>query len=83
MSKKSTYDVAIVGATGAVGSELLQVLTERGFPVGRLLPLASARRRPRLEMTRRVRTMMEMPNHTQYPMTSSFMEVLSASAVQV
>jgi aspartate-semialdehyde dehydrogenase len=35
--------VAVVGATGAVGAELLQCLARRGFPVGRLKPLASAR----------------------------------------
>jgi aspartate-semialdehyde dehydrogenase len=35
--------VAIVGATGAVGQELLRVLEARNFPVGHLLPLASAR----------------------------------------
>ena len=35
--------VAILGATGAVGQELLQLLNERRFPVGRLIPLASPR----------------------------------------
>ncbi len=35
--------VAIVGATGAVGAELLQVLQERAFPVTRLRAYASAR----------------------------------------
>jgi len=35
--------VGIVGATGAVGQELLKVLAERRFPVGELRPLASAR----------------------------------------
>ena len=38
-----TYTVAILGATGAVGQEMLKVLQERNFPVGKLLPLASAR----------------------------------------
>ena len=38
-----TYDVAIAGATGAVGEALLQILEEREFPVGRLFPLASER----------------------------------------
>ena len=38
-----TYTVAILGVTGAVGREMLQVLQERGFPVGKLLPLASGR----------------------------------------
>lgn len=37
------YDVAVVGATGAVGEVLLELLAERSFPVGRLVPLASAR----------------------------------------
>jgi len=35
--------VAIVGATGAVGGEMLSVLAQRGFPVGRLKALASER----------------------------------------
>ncbi|MFQ6539492.1 MULTISPECIES: aspartate-semialdehyde dehydrogenase [Aphanothece] len=35
--------VAILGATGAVGQELLQLLAERHFPVGELIPLASPR----------------------------------------
>jgi aspartate-semialdehyde dehydrogenase len=40
---KKSYHVAIVGATGAVGDELLQVLERRAFPVERLLPLCSGR----------------------------------------
>jgi aspartate-semialdehyde dehydrogenase len=36
------FDVAVVGATGAVGSTMLKVLEERGFPVTKLVPLASA-----------------------------------------
>ena len=38
-----TYTVAILGVTGAVGQEMLQVLQERSFPVGKLIPLASSR----------------------------------------
>lgn len=38
-----TYTVAILGATGAVGQEMLKILEERNFPVGKLVPLASAR----------------------------------------
>jgi aspartate-semialdehyde dehydrogenase len=38
-----SYHVAIVGATGAVGEELIRVLERRAFPVGRLLPLCSGR----------------------------------------
>lgn len=37
------YHVAILGATGAVGTELLELLEERKFPVGRLSLLASPR----------------------------------------
>ena len=37
------YDVAVVGATGAVGETILKVLEERNFPVGNLYPLASSR----------------------------------------
>jgi aspartate-semialdehyde dehydrogenase len=35
--------VAVVGATGMVGQEMLRVLARRGFPVARLKPLASRR----------------------------------------
>ena len=38
-----TYTVAILGATGAVGQEMMKILAERNFPVGKLVPLASAR----------------------------------------
>ena len=37
------YTVAILGATGAVGQEMLKILEERDFPIGKLVPLASAR----------------------------------------
>ena len=37
------YTVAVLGATGAVGQEMIKILQERNFPVGKLLPLASAR----------------------------------------
>ena len=37
------YDVAVVGATGAVGETMISILAERRFPVGRLYPLASSR----------------------------------------
>jgi len=41
MSK--TYDVAVVGATGAVGETMMSILEQRDFPVGKLYPLASER----------------------------------------
>ena len=37
------YTVAVLGATGAVGQEMMKILEERNFPVGKLIPLASAR----------------------------------------
>ncbi len=37
------YKVGVLGATGAVGQEMIRVLEERHFPVGTLFPLASAR----------------------------------------
>ena len=37
------YTVAILGATGAVGREMMKILEERDFPVKTLIPLASAR----------------------------------------
>jgi len=43
MIKKEKYNVAIVGATGAVGTEMIQVLEERGFPVDNLRLFASER----------------------------------------
>ncbi|MGO8760413.1 MAG: aspartate-semialdehyde dehydrogenase [Desulfobaccales bacterium] len=38
-----TYKVAVVGATGAVGQQMVACLEERRFPVARLVPLASER----------------------------------------
>lgn len=38
-----TYDVAVVGATGAVGETMLEILSERKFPVGTVYALASER----------------------------------------
>ena len=41
MSKE--YDVAVVGATGAVGETMVSILEQRKFPVRNLYPLASSR----------------------------------------
>src|SRR5438093_895627 len=41
--KKEQYNVAVVGATGAVGEQMREVLAERAFPVGELRLLASER----------------------------------------
>ena len=37
------YNVAVVGATGAVGKKMIETLEKRNFPVNKLLPLASKR----------------------------------------
>ena len=41
--KANKMKVAVVGATGLVGSKMLQVLAERNFPVDELIPVASER----------------------------------------
>ena len=40
---QKTFNIAIAGATGAVGETLLSILKQRKFPVGELVPLASER----------------------------------------
>jgi len=42
-SRNAALDVAVVGATGAVGQTLLNCFEERDFPIARLVPLASSR----------------------------------------
>ncbi len=42
-SNKKTYSVAVVGATGAVGNEMISILEERKFPVKEVRLLASDR----------------------------------------
>jgi aspartate-semialdehyde dehydrogenase len=43
MNNESSYKVAVVGATGNVGREMLNILSERNFPVSEIVPLASSR----------------------------------------
>lgn len=43
IEKKEKYNVAVAGATGAVGRKMLEILQERSFPMDRLKLLASAR----------------------------------------
>lgn len=38
-----TFNVAVLGATGAVGETMLEILEQRNFPVGEIFPLASSR----------------------------------------
>lgn len=43
IKKKDKYVVAVAGATGAVGNEMVEILEERNFPVKKLVLLASER----------------------------------------
>jgi aspartate-semialdehyde dehydrogenase len=43
MSEDGAYRVGVVGATGAVGSTILRVLAERGFPAAEVIPFTSER----------------------------------------
>ena len=43
MTSSRTFNVAVVGATGAVGEAMLAILQERDFPIGKLVLLASER----------------------------------------
>jgi aspartate-semialdehyde dehydrogenase len=43
LPKKEGYVVAVVGATGAVGETMLEILAERNFPISDLIPVASSR----------------------------------------
>ncbi len=43
IDKKEGYNIAVVGATGAVGATMLEILAERDFPVADLIPVASSR----------------------------------------
>ncbi|MHA6251244.1 aspartate-semialdehyde dehydrogenase [Oceanobacillus sp. CAU 1775] len=43
MTKKTSYNLAIIGATGAVGTKILQILERRAFPINELKVLASKR----------------------------------------
>ena len=43
MAEKNAYNIAVVGATGAVGKKILQILEEKEFPINELKVLASKR----------------------------------------
>jgi aspartate-semialdehyde dehydrogenase len=43
MASNGEYRVGVVGATGAVGTTILEVLAERQFPASEVIPLASSR----------------------------------------
>jgi aspartate-semialdehyde dehydrogenase len=48
LTKKKDYIVAVVGATGAVGEEMIKTLEQRNFPIGRLRLFASERSEGRI-----------------------------------
>ena len=43
MSNQKLFNVAVVGATGAVGEQIIRLLEERNFPIAQLKLLSSAR----------------------------------------
>lgn len=43
MSEQSNYNIAVVGATGAVGQKIIQILEEKAFPIKQLKALSSKR----------------------------------------
>jgi len=43
LDKKDGYVIAVVGATGAVGETMLEILADREFPIADLIPVASSR----------------------------------------
>ncbi len=49
MTRKALPAVAVVGASGLVGKELLFLLQARKFPVGKFLPFASGKHNTRVE----------------------------------
>ena len=61
------YNIAVVGATGAVGEELFRVLEEQNFPIGELLPLAS-------EKSAGSKIEFRGEEHTVYELTKSIFE---------
>ena len=55
------YNVAVVGATGAVGEELFRVLGEVDFPINKLIPLASSKSAgSQIEYKNREHTVLEL-----------------------
>ena len=50
------YNVAVVGANGAVGEEILTILQEIDFPLNKLIPLASARTEQQAGMVSKMRS---------------------------
>src|SRR3989338_8051134 len=64
--KKEKYNVAVVGATGAVGEQMREILEERLFPVGELRLLASERSAGQFLEFRDQRIRVEMLNEDSF-----------------
>ena len=60
------YRVAVVGATGNVGREILQILAERNFPADEVVALASAK-----SAGREVKPLLSCRMHSEQHETSS------------
>jgi aspartate-semialdehyde dehydrogenase len=73
------YKVAVVGATGAVGREMLKTLAERGFPVGEAVGLASARSVGQ-EVSFGEKTVLKMRNLETYDFKGCDLALFSAGA---
>ena len=56
LKKKQSYTVAVLGATGAVGKESLEILEERNFPIGALRLFSSKRSAGEVSRRRRPTT---------------------------
>ena len=75
------FNVAVVGATGAVGGTMLRVLEERGFPVTELRPLASSRSAGReLDYLGRPRTVRQLTAGSVRKWNAFFRERIEAIA---
>jgi aspartate-semialdehyde dehydrogenase len=63
---KMAKNVAIMGATGAVGQELLALLEERNFPIGELRLLASARSAGKVVQFKKQKIIVQELNHDSF-----------------
>ena len=75
------YNVAILGATGAVGMEMLKVLQERDFPIDELRLLASSRSAGKVVQTEKYGdvTIQEATDSAENDISKKFVEAIKAS----
>ena len=60
------YKVAVLGATGAVGREMIKILEERNFPISELLPLASEKSAGTRIVFRKTETVVKAVNENSF-----------------